>query len=165
MSVIDHDRGSSGPAVQELPTSMRAIVPVSTARWIASLRAGRPIALEDGGRGAVLEALDRVDEAIGDCVHGSDPVEVLTIIEMIAATVQVEVPQQAGLGVYVALLQPLPPHVLKLAALEVLAKHTFRTMPLPAELLATEIVGEWKAVVIWWGKMLPHWKKAIAAPS
>ena len=159
--MIDPDHDPSDPAILALPESMRPIVPVSTARLIGSLRAGERPELDDGGREAAVESLDRVTAAIQYCVSGSGPVEVMTILEMIATTVQTELPEEHGLGVYLQLLQPLPPHVLKLAAIEVLSTHTLRVMPLPAEILNARIVGDWRAVVVWWAKMQPHWQRQL----
>jgi len=66
---------------------------------------------------------------------------------MIAGVIQVELPEEMGLTAYVQLLQPLPVHVLRLAGMEILKKHSYRTMPLPAEFLQSEPAREWAVVV------------------
>ena len=81
---------------------------------------------------------------------------------MLGATIQVEMPEDAGLTAYTAILQHLPRHVLRLAALEILRTHTMRVLPLPGEFLATQVVSEWGVVVKWIPKLCAHWKEELA---
>ncbi len=68
---------------------------------------------------------------------------------MIAETIQVELPEGQGLFVYNALLKKVPSFVLREAMVQVMKTHTYRTMPLPGEILQTPAVGEWEMVDIW----------------
>ena len=94
-----------------------------------------------------IEALARLDADFVTLSAASEPGEVLDILHMIASVIQTELPEEMGLTAYVMLLQPLPQHVLRAAALEILSTHSFRTMPLPAEFLRSGPAKEWAVVV------------------
>jgi hypothetical protein len=112
----------------------------------------------------IPRALDALDRLAADMIVLSAPSEtgeVLDILHMVASTVQVELPEELGLTAYVSLLQPLPTHVLSMAAMQILRTHTYRTMPLPAEFLQSEAAREWAAVVVWLPQFIAHQKKRL----
>lgn len=92
---------------------------------------------------AAIDALSRLDAELVGASRGSQPGEVLDLLGLVASTLQVELPEELGLTAYVALLQKLPPHVLKQACFEVLGEHTYRTMPAPAAFLDTPVARSW----------------------
>ena len=103
-------------------------------------------------RETIPEAIAALERLQSDALYLSRPAEpgdVLDALSTVAAVIQVELPEEHGLKAYVALLQEMPAHVLGMAVLEVLRRHTYRTMPLPAEFLATQAVKEWSWVKDW----------------
>jgi hypothetical protein len=108
-----------------------------------------------------LEALARLDADLVVHSAASQPDEVLDMLHMVASVVQVELPETLGLTAYVALLQPLPPHVLKAAALEILNTHVYRTMPLPGEFIASDAAREWKQTSTSMRKLIAHWQAEL----
>jgi hypothetical protein len=129
----------------ELPRSIRPIVTEGTALLLSWLRFGET-ELEQRYVARAVEALARLEADQVTLSAPSEPGEVLDILHMIASTIQTELPEEMGLTAYVALLQPLPTHVLSLAAMEILQTHSYRTMPLPAEFLQSLPAREWRAV-------------------
>lgn len=109
-----------------------------------------------------LEALARLDADLVVHSAASQPDEVLDVLHMVASVVQVELPEELGLTAYVALLQPLPPHVLRAAALEILQSHLYRTMPLPGEFITAPAAKEWKQTSASMRKMIAHWQAELA---
>jgi len=109
-----------------------------------------------------IDALDRLAADMVPLTAASEPGEVLDILHMVASTVQVELPEELGLTAYVSLLQPLPTHVLSMAAMEILRTHTWRTMPLPAEFLQSEAAREWGYVVVWLPQFIAHQRTRLA---
>lgn len=108
-----------------------------------------------------LAALERVAVAFTEIDTGSEPGEVIDVLHMVATTIQVELPSEVGLDAYVALLQPLPLHVLRLAAYEIMQTHTMRTLPLPAEFLKTTEVVSWYVARRWLPMMLCQWEMQL----
>ena len=91
----------------------------------------------------------------------STPDEVLEAVSTVAATIQVELPEELGLTVYVAVLQEIPWHVLKQAVREVLRVHAYRTMPLPAEILAAPAVSSWATARAWLLAMINRGRREL----
>lgn len=112
-----------------------------------------------------LEALARLEADWVTLTASSRPGDVLDILSLVAATIQTELPEELGLATYVALLQPLPPHVLKLAALEILRTHAYRSMPLPSEFIGSDAVREWKATLTWMPAQLARWRRRLQENS
>lgn len=108
-----------------------------------------------------IDALTRLHFDLATLDKGSDSDDIIKILRMVANTVQVEMPEEDGLVAYVALLQHLPRHVIQLAALDVLRTHTYRTMPLPAELLASTEVASWLIAISWIRKFIGIWKEEL----
>lgn len=132
----------------ELPVSVRAIVPSGTAHLISWLRFGLT-ELDQRYVPRAIAALEQVKANHLAMRAPATPEQLLDALTMIADTIQVELPEGNGLFVYVSLLGHLPAHVLKEAVLEVMRTHTYRTMPLPAELLKTEAAQRWEFSDIW----------------
>jgi hypothetical protein len=145
----------------ELPASIRPIVTEGTALLISWLRYGDRN-LEQRYVLRALEALARLEADMVSLSAPSEPGEVLDILHTVASTVQVELPEELGLTAYVSLLTPLPTHVLSLAAMEILRSHSYRTMPLPAEFLASQAAKEWAAVKAWLPGQLRHWRARLS---
>jgi len=114
---------------------------------------------EEAGKG--LDTLTRLAFDFQHLKKSSSHQDVLAVIEMVAATIQVETPLDVGQTAYVALLQHLPKHVLREAALEILRTHKFRTLPLPAEFLDSEAVTNWKNIVDWFPKMIEDCRRKL----
>jgi len=112
-----------------------------------------------------LEALARLEADQVELSRPSMPGDVLDVLHMVASTVQVELPEEIGLTAYVHLLQPLPLHVLKAAALEILRRHAFRTMPLPAEFLKADAAREWEYASAWLQQSIVRWRKKLQQNS
>ena len=93
----------------------------------------------------------------------SEPEDVVHILHMVAETIQVEMPNELGMEAYQSLLQQLPKHVLRLAALDVLRQHSYRTLPLPAEFLASTEVESWAVAKRWLPRMIDKWEADLAA--
>lgn len=137
-----------GDPLLELPASLRPIVPSGTALLLSWLRFGEtPLESRHLKRAiASLEELLRIHEQTR--APATDE-EILDALTMIADTIQVELPEKHGLFVYVALLQALPQRVLQEAVLEVMRTHSYRTMPLPAEILAAAPARDWPIHAEW----------------
>lgn len=131
-----------------------------TARLLSWLRYGD----RDLDAALVEPALDALAQLEADRVWLSNPSlpgDIVDVLQMVASTIQTELPQEMGLTAYIAILQELPPHVLKAAAIEILKKHSFRTMPLPAEFLATDAVREWGYTSPYLKRSIPRWRKQL----
>ena len=132
----------------ELPQLLRPIVPKGTASLISWLRFSL-IPLDDRLVKKAIVTLEALKAQHLEIRKPATNEEFLEALMMIADTIQVELPTGHGLFVYTALLQKLPKLVLQEAILHVMKTHTFRTMPLPAEILAAPAVGEWEMTNIW----------------
>ena len=104
-----------------------------------------------------IESLVQLRAAQVTLAAPAQPDEVTAILTMLAETIQVELPERLGLSAYVAVLQELPRHVLEAAAIEILKTHAYRTLPLPAEFLATEAAREWAWVKDWLPRACEQW--------
>lgn len=65
----------------------------------------------------------------------SDPADVIKALELVAKTLQVELPEEDGLMVYAAILSELPQALLKQSVIEVCKTHKYPSMPKPADFL------------------------------
>lgn len=65
----------------------------------------------------------------------SNPRDVITTLELVAKTLQVELPDEDGLMVYAAILSELPEALLKESVIAVCRTHKYPTMPKPADFL------------------------------
>jgi len=108
-----------------------------------------------------VDDLQRLEWDLSHLAAPSDAKDIGKILAMISGVVQVDVPEDMGLEAYVQLLRPLPLHVLRAAALEILGTHTYRTMPLPAEFLQSRAAREWKAVIDHFIPMLRRHRLAL----
>lgn len=134
--------------LQELPRLVRSIVPVGTALLISFLRfSGEP--LPDQYVVRAIAALERLGTEHEKLRTPAPPIEIIDALTMIASAIQVELPEEDGLFVYVTVLQGAPGFVLKEAMLEVMKTHTYRTLPLPAEILKARPAIEWTNTDRW----------------
>jgi hypothetical protein len=140
---------------------MRSIANEESASLLSCLRFGEPATLTRDEAAAGLDTLIRLEFDFQYLKQPSNHNDVLIIIEMVAATVQVETPLDVGQTAYAALLQHLPRHVLRETALEILRTHKFRTLPLPAEFLDSETVTNWKNIVDWFPKMIEDCRRKL----
>lgn len=131
-----------GDPRDELLPLIRPIASDGTALLLSWLRFGET-PLETKYLARAVKALEKFLADLAEWSRPSEAGEVLDVLELVARTIQVELSEDDGLIAYVAILMPFPPHVLKQAAIDVLRTHTVRTMPLPAEWLATGAVREW----------------------
>ena len=118
----------------ELPPLVKATVPASTARLISYMRFSKepvPVHL----RAKAHAALRKLKSDIADYTPPSDPADVITSLELVAKTLQVELPDEDGLMVYAAILSELPTAILKQAVIEVCKSHRYPNMPKPADFL------------------------------
>lgn len=85
----------------------------------------------------------------------SDPVQIIKSLELVAKTLQVELPDEDGLMVYAAILSELPTAVLKQAVIEVCRTHRYANMPKPADFLeaAKDQAWQWR----WLHMRLEQW--------
>jgi hypothetical protein len=127
----------------ELPLSVRPIVTESQARLISWLRFGEKpidfILIEP----AVL-ALEKLVIRHDEWRQPITPEELLAILEQMAGVIQTELPNAEGLALYAGVIGKLPREIVKRAVVEVLSKHSYRTMPLPADVLNTVIATDWR---------------------
>lgn len=100
-----------------------------------------------------VKALTSLAASLPAHAKPAEPTEILDIMSMLASTIQVELPEEDGLMAYISLLQELPAFVVKEAALEVLRTHTYRTLPLPGELLQSRPAMAWKQERLWLEKI------------
>lgn len=68
--------------------------------------------------------------------HQAHDAEIAVMLDQLAQTIQVSVPTEQGLIPYYQLLGGMPRPLIEPAVLAVLSTHRYRTMPLPAEILA-----------------------------
>ena len=149
-----------GDPTAELPASIRPIASASTALLVSWMRFGET-ELDASLAGEAIECIARMEGDLVLLSRSSDPGDVIDMLQMIAATVQVDVPIEMGIKAYIALLQHLPCHVLELAALEILRTHSVRVLPLPGEILNTHAVQEWIVVSREWPKLCGQWKRRL----
>lgn len=112
--------------------------------------------LADRYVGRAITALTEIKQELAAMRRPADPEEIVQILSMTAATLQVELPEEDGIVVYVAVLQDVPQHVLRLAMQEVLRSHGYRTLPLPSEFLAAPSVRAWEASARWLEYVCDH---------
>lgn len=118
----------------ELPPSVRAIVPESTARLISYMRFSKQ-PVPDHLKAKAAVALRNLKDQAADYRPPSDPKDVITTLELVAKTLQVELPDEDGLMVYAAILSELPTAILKQSVIEVCKSHKYNSMPKPADFL------------------------------
>lgn len=135
-------------------------MPVSTARLISWLRFSKEPVPADR-RGKALAVLRKLQSEIVDYKPPSDPADVITSLELVAKTLQVELPDEDGLMVYAAILSELPTAVLKKAVVEVCKTHRYPTMPKPADFLdaVKDEAWQWR----WLHMQLANWIKQLEA--
>jgi hypothetical protein len=108
-----------------------------------------------------VKLIERMEEGLVRISAPTPHRNVIDVIRMIAETVQVDMPEDMGLTVYVAILEHLPSHVLSAAAIEILTTHSVRVLPLPAEILATNAVQEWIIVEKHWPNLCAQWRRRL----
>lgn len=142
----------------ELPPLVRATVPESTARLIEYLRFSRePVPAHRRAR--AREVLLKLQADLQIYKPPSDPADVITSLELVAKTLQVELPDEDGLMVYAAILSELPIAVLKQAVIEVCKTHKYPSMPKPADFLEAvrDQAWQWR----WLHMGLDKWIKQL----
>jgi hypothetical protein len=147
--------------LHELPPLIRPIVSASTARLLSWLRFGES-PLDPALVPKALAVLDKLEADRAAFVRPATPEDILRSLEQVATTFQVELPSPDGLAIYIACLQDLPAAVLRLAIVDVVKSHTYRTMPLPGEFLATSVAKEWKWQFDWLERTLAEKKFRLA---
>jgi hypothetical protein len=136
---------------------IQPIVSASTARLLSWLRFGEsPLDKELVPK--AIAALDKLAADRAAFVQPASPEEILKLLEQVATTFQVELPSPDGLAVYIACLQGLPAPILRMAMIDVVKSHTYRTMPLPGEFLATNPAKEWQWQFDWLERTLTEKK-------
>lgn len=113
---------------------MRPIVPESTARLISYMRFSKE-PVPEHLKARAMVALKNLRDKAADYKPPSDPKDVITTLELVAKTLQVELPDEDGLMVYAAILSELPTAILKQAVIEVCKSHKYPSMPKPADFL------------------------------
>ena len=96
-----------------------------------------------------ITVLTEIKHELAAMKRPADAEEIVQVLSMTAATLQVELPEEDGIVAYVAVLQDVPQHVLHMAMKEILRTHSYRTLPLPSEFLATPSVVAWKSSARW----------------
>lgn len=131
--------------LDELPPSVRAIVPESTARLISYMRFSKE-PVPEHLRARAAAALKTLKDKAEDYKPPSDPKDVITTLELVAKTLQVELPDEDGLMVYAAILSELPTAILKQSVIAVCKSHKYNSMPKPADFLEAvkDEAWQWK---------------------
>ncbi len=132
----------------ELPPLLRTIVPKGTASLMSWIRYGET-PLDQRLVPKAIDALDALKRQHFEIRKPATNKQIVDALLMIAETIQVELPEGHGLFVYTSLLQKIPAFLLRQAMVEVMETHSYRTMPLPAEILNTPAVQGWKMTDIW----------------
>jgi hypothetical protein len=86
-------------------------------------------------RARAAAALKTLKDKAEDYKPPSDPADVINSLELVAKTLQVELPDEDGLMVYAAILCELPTAILKQSVIEVCRNHKYPNMPKPADFL------------------------------
>lgn len=95
-------------------------------------------------RAKAAAALTTLKEKAADYRPPSDPADVITTLELVAKTLQVELPDEDGLMVYAAILSELPTAILKQSVIEVCKSHKYPSMPKPADFLEAVKEQAWQ---------------------
>lgn len=88
--------------------------------------------------------LRKLEAQLSDYRPPSDPADVITTLELVAKTLQVELPDEDGLMVYAAILSELPSALLKQSVIEVCKTHKYPSMPKPADFLEAVKEQAWQ---------------------
>lgn len=95
-------------------------------------------------RARAAAALKNLKDKAADYRPPSDPADVITSLELVAKTLQVELPDEDGLMVYAAILSELPTAILKQSVIEVCKSHKYPSMPKPADFLESVKEQAWQ---------------------
>lgn len=95
-------------------------------------------------RARAAAALKTLKDQAADYRPPSDPKDVIGTLELVAKTLQVELPDEDGLMVYAAILSELPTAILKQSVIEVCKTHKYPTMPKPADFLEAVKEQAWQ---------------------
>jgi len=68
-------------------------------------------------------------------LDGTPRSHVAVVLEYLREVLQAQAPSEAALSAYIDILEDVPPDLLRLAGQRVLRTQTYRTLPLPAEIL------------------------------
>ena len=103
----------------------------------------------------------KTQDDLADYKPPSDPADVITSLELVAKTLQVELPDEDGLMVYAAILSDLPVALLKRAVIEVCKTHKYNSMPKPADFLESvkDEAWQWR----WLHLHLAKWIRQLEA--
>lgn len=106
-----------------------------------------------------LAVLTRTQTELAQYRPPSDPADVINSLELVAKTLQVELPDEDGLMVYAAILSELPIAVLKQSVIEVCKTHKYPSMPKPADFLEAvkDQAWQWR----WLHMGLDKWIKQL----
>lgn len=93
-------------------------------------------------------ALAQLRQTITDYLQPATSEAVIRSIDLLATTFQVSLPDEDGQMVYAAVLSEVSAPVLKNAVIKICKTHTYKTLPLPAEILkaAEEEMWQWRAL-------------------
>lgn len=127
------------PAQQiTLPAELRTIVPDSVLHWMSLPSETMPWHLTD-------HSIDELQEASAALTHAQEGVEralplvskqkIADVIGSIAEMLQVTVPSEMGLKLYLHALKDLPAYKFEAAALQLIKTHKWPRLPLPADFI------------------------------
>jgi hypothetical protein len=101
--------------------------------------------LEERYRPKALARLKELRATISEHVRPpAGPEAVIGVLDLLAKTFQVSLPEEDGQLIYAAVLGDLPEPVLKKAVIEICKTHKYKTMPLPAEILEAANAEAWQ---------------------
>lgn len=130
------------------------MIPSGSAYLISWLRFGKsplPDKYRARAHAALLEIQSNVDEQTAPATAE----QILDIVEGLASMLQVDLPDERGLELYVLTLMDIPAGLLKQAAVHVARNHKWRTMPTPAEF--REPIKHDAYAYAWLRRRLPEW--------
>lgn len=148
------------PAVREdpkdeLPRYVRQIVSDPAARLISWLKYG-DAPLDSSLLPAARSIINKLEQDLDDISRPADENEIIEVLNMIADMIQVELPEETGLILYIQLLSELPRHIILEAGKEILKTHKYRTMPLPAHFFTTTAAQSWAWQSDWMRWCISH---------
>jgi len=127
--------------IKELPRILRPLIDEPTARLIQFLRWGGVLP-DDRKKQAIKVLTDLWHKWCEYSQRASDEM-IKQTLNKIANTFQVRPPNKPAVEMYCGALSILPEPVFKAAAIGVVRKHRYSTIPLPADFLSQEEAVEW----------------------
>ncbi len=93
--------------------------------------------------------LNEIERKLAQWKQPASDEQLVECLQLIADTIQVTLPNENGLMVYIALLEDTPAEIVKQACIDTLKTHTYKTMPLPGEILQTYSFTSWQWQYEW----------------